>query len=177
MIEDPCILLIGPRGAGKSSIARIIAESCGRRLFGTDAEIESTAGCSIAEIVERSGWRKFRRIESEVIAGLAEVRGAVIDLGGGAVLDSVNRRLLAAIGKFVLLLAPPEVLARRIKYSESTRPSLTGRLSPTEEMAAILKERLPLYEHLADKTIYTNELDERTAAQRAIEFMNWGRSE
>ncbi|MDP8254753.1 MAG: shikimate kinase [Candidatus Alcyoniella australis] len=174
MIDDPCLLLIGPRGAGKSSVGRLAAGLSSRELISTDQSIETLAGTDIAHIVAEQGWDEFRRLESLVIAGLEDCRGAVIDLGGGAVLDGANRELLGRLGRYLLLLAPPEILAGRIHgAARRSRPSLTGVADAEAEVRQVLAGRLELYRSLAALEIDTSRVAVQSAAQSAIELMNW----
>jgi shikimate kinase len=122
--KDRSILLSGMMGAGKSTVGRRLAERLGWRFIDTDDEVASAAGLPVREIFARLGEPQFRELERLVLERLPE-RRAVVALGGGAVADAANRRLLRAKGARVLLEASPETLAERVGDVEG-RPLLEG---------------------------------------------------
>lgn len=133
---DRTILLSGMMGSGKSAVGRRLAERLGWRFVDTDEEIASVAGMSIPEIFDRQGEERFRELERAVLERLPD-RGAVVALGGGAVVDPANRALLSHKGVCVLLEAPPETLASRIGDCDG-RPLLAG--ASGEERVERLRE-------------------------------------
>src|SRR5581483_1784207 len=90
------LVLIGMSGTGKSRVGRLVAERLRWRFLDTDLEIERRAGRSVQEIFAADGEERFRTLEREVIAKIAQRSGAVISTGGGAVLDPGNREVLFA---------------------------------------------------------------------------------
>lgn len=142
-------MLIGYRGTGKSVVGEALGKHLDWPVVSTDAEIVRRAGCSIPEIVAQHGWERFREIEEEVVKDLAKSRGAVIDCGGGVVTRPVNIERLKANGKVVWLRAPVAVIAQRIA-GDGERPPLTGGSDSVAEIAAVLREREPLYQAAAD---------------------------
>ena len=92
------LVLIGLRGTGKTTVARLIAERLGWPWFDADAEIEARAGKSIAEIFAAEGEPAFRDRESQVVADLAQRDHSVLALGGGAVMRPANREAIGARG-------------------------------------------------------------------------------
>jgi len=151
------IVLIGYRGTGKTAVAGLLAEQFQLTVIHLDQEIERQAGQPIPEIVEQRGWTGFRDIEEEVVRRFAASDGKVIDCGGGVVEREPNFAVLRAAGPVFWLRADPETIVARIE-SDDQRPSLTGTMSFTEEVAEVLQRRTPLYDRLAHHTIETDQL-------------------
>jgi shikimate kinase len=149
------IVLIGPRGSGKSSVARLLAQRLHLQLINMDAMITRRAGMTIPALVNQYGWDHFRTLESAVAADLAECEDCVIDTGGGVVVHASNTIHLKRHGLVIFLTADPATLIHRIKDSAS-RPALTTDKSFTEEVQEILTARQPLYEAAADYTVNTS---------------------
>lgn len=146
------LVLIGARGAGKSSVGQALAERLGVPFVDTDVEVERRLERSIAELFRRGDVPLFRAAERQVIAALEDHGPAVVATGGGAVLAREARAALGRAGVVVWLRAGAAELARRIEGSD--RPSLTSS-APAAEMAEVLAERAPLYHELADHEVDT----------------------
>ncbi len=167
------LYLIGYRGSGKSTIARLLAEALSRQAVDTDELIESSAGTSIRHIFETQGEAGFRDLEQSVIAEVAQTYPpSVVALGGGAILREANRVCLAGSGRCVWLQASPEHLFHRIQADATTaerRPNLSDR-GGFEEVAALLREREPLYRQLAQKKVST---ESKTPDEIVAEILDW----
>ncbi len=164
------IVLLGYRGTGKSVISKILAQKLKRKLIRVDALIAQTAGMPIPKIVEQGGWPKFREIESRLVQEIAnEERDAVIDCGGGVVLDDQNVVCLKEHGKAVLLKADLNTILRRIK-NDSNRPPLKEGISFEEEQKIILAEREPKYLAAADMVCDTTRQKPEKTVLQIIEF-------
>jgi shikimate kinase len=153
MKGDPArsIFLIGYRGTGKSTVARMLAARLGFDCIDADDEIERRAGKSIAAIFADDGEAVFRELESDVVAELCKLKRHVVALGGGAVMSEVNRTAVRLAGVVIWLRASVEMLAERLAADEATesrRPSLTasGALS---EIETVLATREPIYRSCA----------------------------
>jgi shikimate kinase len=160
------VSLIGYRGTGKSTIARLLAAQTGLQLQNLDDLIVARAGRTIPEIVAQEGWERFRDLESEVLAAVTAGDGQVLDCGGGVVLREENRKRLLAAGPVVWLTASVPVIVARIK-DDANRPSLTGK-SFLEEVTEVLAEREPLYRACAQHVVPTDELSPQAAAAEII---------
>ncbi len=113
------IVLIGYRGAGKTSTAGELSKLTGMNVISTDEEISKRVGMQIGDFISKNGWDKFRKAESEVIESLKGADGVIIDCGGGAVENDNNIKLIKQNGKVFWLRAHVSVLADRIKDTKN----------------------------------------------------------
>jgi shikimate kinase len=161
------LILCGMMGAGKTTIGIKIAEITGRRWYDTDGVIVDKHG-KISDIFEYYGEAHFRKLETQVIKELSEMDNLIISTGGGLVLKSENNALLKKNGKIVFLRASHETLAQRL-HVDGTRPLLqTSTESIRDRLSRLMKERMPVYEHVAD---YTVDVDGKTPEQIAQEIV------
>jgi shikimate kinase len=149
------LVLIGYRGTGKSSVARLLAARLGRPVFSTDAEVVGRTNRSIPEIVKEFGWEYFRDVEAAVCRDLSGKDGLIVDTGGGAILRKENVEALKKNGILFWLTAQGSTIEARIG-KDHQRPSLTGVKSFIEEIEEVLQERLPKYRAAADHVIPTD---------------------
>ena len=149
------IVLIGYRGTGKSTVARILGQRLKRRVISTDAEIVKEAGQPIPQIVEQFGWDHFRELETRMCRKLQDQTELVIDTGGGLILKEENVKMLKPKGKIFWLTAEVSTIASRIS-GDTQRPSLSGTKSFVEEIEEILEIRRPHYQAAADVIIPTD---------------------
>ncbi len=138
------IVLLGFMGTGKSVVGRRLAADIHYRFVDTDFLIESRAHQRIAWIIRDKGEAHFRQIESLVVREVACRSRCVISTGGGTVLDPKNIEALQRNGILVALQARPEVILKRVRRHEGTRPLLDGP-DPLSRIYALLKEREPQY--------------------------------
>ncbi len=137
------IVLVGMPGSGKSSIGRRLAQRLRLAFIDADAEIETAAGMSIADIFAQHGEPYFRDGEARVIARLLESGPAVIATGGGAFMNSDTRALVRDRGISVWLKADITVLLRRVKR-KGDRPLMKGK-DPEATLKRLLAEREKTY--------------------------------
>jgi shikimate kinase len=155
------IILIGARGAGKTSVGRRLAQRLQRPFVDTDERIERLTGRSVRELFAERGETGFRDLESKSLRQALLENGQVVSVGGGAVVRDENRNCLRTGGLCIWLTAPAAELLRRVAADEgspTTRPALTT-LSPADEMKRLLEERSPHYSQLADLTLDTADRD------------------
>ena len=161
------LVLCGMMGAGKTTIGIKIAELTGRRWYDTDGVIVDRHG-KISDIFEYYGEAHFRKLETEVTKELSQMDNLIISTGGGLVLKSENNALLKANGKIVFLRASFETLSKRL-IVDGTRPLLQASTeSLRDRLARLLKERSPIYEHVAD---YIVDVDGKTPEAIAKEIV------
>lgn len=159
-MSGPLLILVGPPGAGKSTVGALVAERLGVPFQDSDALIEAADGRSISDIFVDAGEPYFRELERRTIAAALTDLEGVLALGGGAVLDPGTRAGLAGAPVVFLRLGLTEA-ARRVGLGTS-RPLLLGNVRAT--MKTMLDQRTPLYEEVARWTVDT---DEATADQVA----------
>ncbi len=164
------IILIGPMGAGKTTIGRQIARLFGYDFFDSDREIEQRTGASIPLIFELEGEQGFRKREQDVISDLSKKHNIVLATGGGAVLKEQNRQALKASGTIVYLCASLDDLLERTS-KDKNRPLLQTE-NPRAKLQSILTERDPIYRQLADIILETNKMTVHTAVKRLEELIS-----
>jgi shikimate kinase len=150
------IFLVGYRGTGKTTVARLVAQRLGRESIDADKEIERRAGKTIAAIFSDEGEPPFRDLEATVVADLART-SLVVSTGGGAVLREANRAVMQAAGPIVWLTAGVDTIAVRIAADAATarlRPNLTA-VGGKAEIAAVLAQRTPIYQACATFVVDT----------------------
>jgi len=165
------LFLIGARGTGKTTVARLVAERLGWQFYDADSLLEERACKTIRHIFADEGESAFRDRESALLAELAGLSACVVATGGGVVLRTENRALLAR-GEIVWLRAPPAVLWNRLQDDPITadrRPDLAqGGLAEIED---IVRARSPLYESCADYSIDTDMLSPREVAELIVSWL------
>ncbi len=169
------IALIGYRGVGKSSVAKMLAARLSRPMLSTDEEIVKRAKLSIPDIVTQFGWDHFRDLESEVCLDVSSRDGLVLDTGGGSILRPQNVNALKARGILFWLTAEAETVRRRIG-GDTQRPSLTGTKSFTEEIEDVMRERRPKYEAAADHVIATDHRSLNEIVNAIVDKVKQGRN-
>ena len=141
--EGRTIALVGPMGAGKSTVGRRLAEKLGREFYDSDTEIEKAAGLSISEIFSRHGEADFRRGEKQVLRRLLELPPHVLATGGGAYIDAETRALMKEKADTVWLNADLETLWRRVQKRDN-RP-LLKRADAKAHLSHLVTEREAYY--------------------------------
>lgn len=167
---DKTIVLTGFMGTGKSAVGRRLCNLTGAEFIDTDYVIEKNEGMKIPEIFEKYGEGYFRDRESEVIKSLAGRKGAVVSLGGGAVIRKENIDVLREKGIVFCLNADIERVYRNIGGNTESRPLLSGKTM--EEAKALLESRKEYYAN-CDYAIDVTMLEKEQTADKILEiYMN-----
>lgn len=158
----PRLVIIGPPGAGKTSVGRVLAARWGVEFRDSDADIEVAAGKPVSDIFVDDGEAVFRRIESSLVSAALDSHDGVLALGGGAVVDSDTRQTL--VGRRVVFLDVGLAAAASRVGLGTTRPLLLGNVRT--QLKNLLDARRPLYRQVATVSVATDGLtvDEVTAA-------------
>ncbi|MEU8354089.1 shikimate kinase, partial [Streptomyces sp. NPDC048845] len=108
----PAVVLVGPPGAGKSTVGALLAERLGTTYRDTDADVERTAGKAIPEIFFEEGEPHFRALERQAVRAAVGEHPGVLSLGGGAIMDEETRGLLAGLPVVFLDVALADAVKR-----------------------------------------------------------------
>ena len=152
MAPGPRVVLVGPMGAGKTTVASLLADAWGVPVRDTDADIEACEGREISEIFVDSGEAHFRGLEAAAVAEALASHEGVLSLGGGAVLDPATRELLAGNTVVFLRVGLSEAV-KRVGLGVG-RPLLLGNVR--SRIKALLDERTPIYEAAATLVVETD---------------------
>jgi shikimate kinase len=149
------VVLVGPPGAGKTTVGEALAQWRGVGFRDTDADVEAALGASVADLFVEQGEPVFRAAEARaVLVALAEHTG-VLALGGGAVLDPATRAALAEVD-VVFLDVSLAAAVPRVGLNRD-RPLLLE--SPRAQLKALMDARRPLYLEVADHVVDTSDRD------------------
>jgi shikimate kinase len=161
------LILVGPMGAGKTTLGRRLAQHFGLEFHDVDLELEQHTGASVSLIFELEGESGFRARERAMLERLCGLEGQVLATGGGSVLDPDNRALMRRSGFVVYLPATPAQQLARLERDRK-RPLLAtpDRAARLQELASV---REPLYREVADLVLSDVALAPERATQRAAE--------
>jgi shikimate kinase len=149
----PPIILIGPPGAGKTSVGKALAKKLSLNFLDSDKVVEEKSGKSIPEIFITDGEPVFREMERAAVIDLIENQDGVIALGGGSVMDlEVSKRLLP-MANVVFLDVSISNAAPRVGFNRD-RPLLLG--NPRQQWIALMEKRRSTYEALAKARVSTD---------------------
>ena len=160
--SGPRVVLVGPMGAGKTTVAALLAERWGSTVRDTDHDVAASAGKTISEIFVDDGEQHFRRLERAAVVEALAGHTGVLALGGGAVLDPDTRTDLRG-HQVVFLRVGLTDAAQRVGLGVG-RPLLLGNVR--SRIKGLLDERLPIYQEVA---AFTVETDGRTPGEVADE--------
>lgn len=164
------LILVGPMGAGKSTIGRLLAKELRVPFKDSDKEIEQRTGADIPWIFDVEGEAGFREREQAVIVELCELDGMVLATGGGAVMRADNRAALRRGGRVVYLHATVEQQIDRTSRDRN-RPLLRN-ADPGKVLRELLVIRDPLYREIADIIVETDERPPRLVVQEILERLD-----
>ncbi len=153
MKDGENIFLVGMMGAGKTTVARLLAGRLNRPFIDSDLELEARCGVKVPVIFEIEGEEGFRAREASVLDELTARSGIVLATGGGAVLRPESRERLAARGVVIYLRAQPRDLYMRTRHDKN-RP-LLATPDPQKKLEELYALRDPLYREVADLIVDT----------------------
>ncbi|MBF0256650.1 MAG: shikimate kinase AroK [Gammaproteobacteria bacterium] len=167
MVKKQNIFLIGPMGAGKTTIGRQLATRRGLEFVDSDHELQKRTGVDIPTIFEFEGEDGFRLRERDMVDELSQREGVVLATGGGVVLIPDNRRNLSGRGTVIYLYCPPEQQFERTRHDKN-RPLLQTP-DPLARLRALFEVRDPLYRELADIIIITDRRSASTVIKEILQ--------
>ncbi len=160
------VFLVGPMGAGKTTIGKFLAQRLNLDFADTDSEIEKRTGADIPWIFDVEGEEGFRDREQQVVEEMTLWDNVLLATGGGVVIRPDNRRALAARGFVIYLHASVEEQVRRT-HRDRRRPLLQDG-DPEEVLRALMEQRDAHYREISDHVINTDDCSPRTVAQRLV---------
>jgi shikimate kinase len=171
MAEKRNIYIVGPMGAGKSTIGRHIAQQLHLEFFDSDNEIEERTGAEISWVFDVEGEEGFRVREADVIDDLTQKQGIVLATGGGSILSKEVRNRLSARGLVVYLETTIDKQLARTQR-DKRRPLLQTD-KPRQVLEQLAEIRNPLYEEIADITVRTDEQSAKLVAKEIIDRLGF----
>ena len=170
MLDRKNVFLVGPMGAGKTTVGRLLGELLRQDFFDSDAEIEKATGADIPWIFDVEGEVGFRKRERKMIDFLTSKENIVLATGGGSVTAEESRRMLRERGDVVYLRASIDQQIRRMS-GDNSRPLLQveDRETKIRQLFAI---RDPLYKEVSDISIETNGRNARFIAKEIHRQLN-----
>ncbi len=169
--ENHRVFLIGPMGAGKSTLGKRLARSLRLKYCDSDDELVAKTGASISLIFDVEGEDGFRAREAKLLEELTQRENLVLATGGGIILKEENRKILRERGYVVYLHAPLDRLLERTS-KDSNRPLLQTK-NPRARLSEILDERSSLYQQTADLSIDTDKLTIAQIIQKIKGELPW----
>jgi shikimate kinase len=163
---DRPVALIGLPGSGKSTIGKQLARKFHWGFFDSDSLIEEAEGCTVREIFERDGEKRFRELETAAIDDLTQKTNCVISTGGGAILNPSNREVLKSRCTCIYLKSTPEDLIRRLR-NDRRRPLLQV-ADPIAALKELFLTRDPMYSATATLVVETG----RPSVHTLVDFIS-----
>lgn len=162
------IFLIGPMGAGKTSVGRFLSRQLNKAFYDTDEEIEKRTGVSLNWIFDLEGMPGYRTREMKIIDELSILPDIVLSTGGGCVETPEVREYLRRRGTVIYMEVSLETQLARLRRDKK-RPLLQGE-NPQEVLIELWEKREPFYEEIADFTVIT---DNRSVRDVCNDILNW----
>jgi shikimate kinase len=164
------IFLIGPMGAGKSTIGRTLAKELKLDFYDSDEVIEELTGADISWIYDVEGEEGYRRREQKVIEELTQKTNIVLATGGGVIMTPENRNALAGRGTVIYLKTSLQQQFERTKRDSTKRPMLQTK-DLEQRLERLREECEPLYEELSDVSFDTDKLTVKAVANNIIKYI------
>lgn len=166
-MDNNNLFLVGPMGAGKSTIGKRLAKAMNKTFLDSDHQIEARTGVDIPTIFDIEGESGFRKRESAIIDELTGSNNLVLATGGGAILNEANRQHLMSRGIVIYLRTSVSQQLARTKHDRN-RPLLATE-DPESRLNELMQVRAPLYQEVADIIVDT---DQRHSNQVVREIQN-----
>ncbi|MCT7653814.1 shikimate kinase AroK [Oceanimonas sp. NS1] len=170
MAEKRNIFLVGPMGAGKSTIGKYLAQQLHMEFYDSDQEIERRTGADISWVFDVEGEEGFRQREEKVINELSEMQGIVLATGGGSIKSRESRNRLSARGIVVYLETTVDKQLARVQ-KDKRRPLLQTEEAPRNVLERLADERNELYLEVADYVVRTDEQSAKLVANQIVELI------
>lgn len=165
------LFLIGPMGAGKSTVGRYLANKLKMKFYDSDQEIEKRTGVDINWVFDVEGEEGFRRRESRIIYELTNKKGIVLATGGGSIISSVNRKYLSVRGIVIYLNVTIQKQLIRTRKSNN-RPLLNTSSSIKSTLENLAKERNHFYKSTSDIIINVDNYSPYKIVQNIIQSLD-----
>lgn len=165
------LFLVGPMGAGKTSVGRFLAKRLDKIFYDTDEEIEKRLGASLTWIFDLEGMQGYRQREARVIDELTHLADTVISTGGGCVETPEVRDYLQQRGTVIYMEVSLQTQLERLKRDKK-RPLLQGE-NPQDVLIQLWEKREPYYETIADFTIATDQGSVRDVCESILAWLGY----
>ena len=170
MKATPNVFLVGPMGAGKSTIGRLLAAELRLEFKDTDKEIEDRSGVDIPWIFDMEGEQGFRDRESAVLHELSKLDHVLLATGGGIITRPDNRNILSSSGRVVYLMTSIDEQVRRTNRDKKRPLIQTG--NPRQVLTELMEIRHPLYQEVADFIFDTDSHSPKYVATELAKLLN-----
>jgi shikimate kinase len=151
-VTRPLLVLVGPPGAGKTTVGRAVAQRLGVAFRDTDADVEALAGKTVSDVFVDDGEDRFRELERQAVATALAEHAGVLSLGGGAVLSAQTREMLQG---HVVVLLDVDLAGAAARVGLGQGRPLVG-LNPRAQLRQLLQDRRPLYVEVAGHVVDTS---------------------
>lgn len=162
-MDSKNIFIVGAMGSGKSSIGKLLAQSCQMQFLDTDYEIEQNSKYDITTIFEKFGEEEFRNKETGLLESLSGVENHIIATGGGIILKQENIDIMKKMGLIVFLDINLQAQIKRVKYRKH-RPLLKN-TDLEKKLKDLKSKRDPIYNTISDYIIDVSGKDKNTVVE------------